>query len=220
MHSIKEVIEYWTTNYYTQTICVYSLGEIIRLQYGLEYEDWHTIETVFDSIIDNTSVNENMVIKVTRILEKIIPDKKELAHIACILAGEYLTSDEKDLIALLEYYNWNISQTKNIFIDWYFKIIGKSDYYSKAVAGFKKCKLLNSCRAIGMIGTGLTIPYLFFIVLMFMSRTYLTQLNSIILTIILFVLLLGTTLAAVLLVSNFKVSTLLRMNMGFKEYKL
>lgn len=220
MHTIKEVINYWMTNHYTQTICIYSLGEIIRLQYGLDFEEWHTVETVFDSVIDETSVGENMVIKTTHILEKIIPDKDELAQIACILAGEYLTSDEKDLITLLEYYNWNVSQTKNIFIDWYFKIIGKSDYYSKAVAGFKKCKLLNSCRAIGMIGTGLTIPYLFFIVLMFMSRTYLTQLNSIVLTIILFVLLLGTTLAAVLLVSNFKISTLLRMNMGFKEYEL
>lgn len=220
MHTIKEVIEYWNTNHYTQAICVYSLKEIFRLQYKLEYNEWHNLEIVLDGIIDETTINDTVVINAINTIENIITDKNELKEIACILSGDYLQPNEKELVELLKYYHWSIPRMKNIFIGWYYRLVNLPNYYEYAITYFKKSKILSISYALGILATGMTIPYLFIIILMFMTRQYFTEINSIILVGLLLVSLLGTITVASVLLHKFDFVSLLKRTIGFKEYKL
>lgn len=220
LKTIKDVINYWNVNHYTQEICINALTDILKNNYTVEHNAWCNLEMVLESIIENIKLGENRVIDAINVLEMLITDKEELAGIACILSGEYLTECHSDLVEILEYYEWNVPSVKNIFMDWYFKLKGITNYYEQALTSFRKYKLENTARALGAVLSGITLPYLFIAVLYLMNRSLLTSVNRIILTVILFVILFATAFATVIFSNKLKLTTLLRMSMGFKEYNL
>lgn len=220
MKTIKDIIAFWNNNHYTQEICITALSNILEHCDTLSSQEWSMVRSVFGGIINNTMLGENTVIDTIKILEKVITNEEELASVACILAGEYLTRDYNDIIKVFEYYDWDIPAVKNIFMCWYFKLMGMEDYYKRIVGYYAKYKLENSGRIVGAMLSALTVPYLFITVIYFMSRTILISLEGVILSLIFFIALFITMFMTTVFSNRIKWSGLFRVVIGFKEYDL
>lgn len=218
--TIGDIINFWNSNHYTQEICVTALSDIMEQQSTLSSQELSVVRSVFESIINNTTLGENIVIDTIKILEKVITDKKELAGIACILSGEYLTRDYTDIIKVFEYYDWSIPTMKNIFMCWYFNIMEMNDYYKRIIGYYTKYKLENSGRIVGAILSALTVPYLFITVICFMDKSMLNSLDSVLVALIFFIILFAVMLMTIVFSNKILWSGLFRMTLGFKEYKL
>lgn len=218
--TIGNIIDFWNNNHYTQEICVTALSDIIEQQGTLSSQELSAVRSVFESIINNTTLGENIVIDAIKVLEKVITDKEELAGIACILSGEYLTRDYTDVIKVFEYYDWSIPTMKNIFMCWYFKLMEMKDYYKRIIGYYTKYKLENSGRIVGAILSALTVPYLFITVICFMDKSMLNSLGSILVALVFFIILFAVMLLTIVFSNRILWSGLFQLTIGFKEYKL
>lgn len=219
LKTIKDIIQFWEHNHYTQSVCVGALLEYFKHNTDLEYSRWSTLESVLNSVIDSQPIGEDLVIESIAIIEELITDKNELIGISCILSGEYLTIREETLINILQYYNWKITCPKNIFINWFYRLNGITDYYDKAVINFKHTKYNALARLLGVVVACMFIPYLFIALICFMQRDFLGSINAVILTCLFLGVFMASILAVAVLTYKLNIMVLLRATLGFKQYE-
>lgn len=217
LNTLNDIVFYWNKNHYTQAICINSLDNLFRDM--LDNDKYIELKKVLEGVKQGVRLGESEVITAISIIEEAVTDDEKLTDIACILAGEYLSTDIDVLIKILEYYDWKLPVVKNMFVAWYYKLKGIFDYREQACIVFNRHKAINIIRAVGAFASGLTLPYLFITVLSFMNNNVLTSPNEFLALIVFFVMMFITAFATVVLGRQIKWSLLIRPYLKFKEYK-
>lgn len=212
---LSKIIDYWNNNCYSRVECINYLEEWLLSKHIVNDNIFNNLDWLKTDII-----TEEEAIECVKVFTDLIKDKETLKSIACILAGEYLTEDINSLVKIIEYHDWKIDKSINVFISWYYKLCDNNLYYQfvkKEFISYKIKVILNILLT--CIGC-LIAPISTSLLLLFIDYYVLPRSVALFLSVFNYVLLMFSLLSIILLLRNKHISVIFRFHLVFKFIKL
>lgn len=175
------------------------------------------INTLY-SIKENLEPNEEEVRYLIDYLDNTIQDVTCLREIACILSGEYLDSNTYILSKILEYWNWDIKESTNIFISWYYTLCGNTTYYKEMKHRYHTCKLYAFIKMLLVTVICYMVPILFYMMFYYFNPDVLININSVLISFIHYLLLILSIIVIIILSNKGDYYLVFKLSIGFKKY--